>query len=166
MRKAGVNPRALWFQWLRSSCFVLWPLWPSSGLWSTTFITESMISTSAICTVCVPAPLCPTLFDLMDYSLLGSSIHGIFQSKILEWVAITYSRGSSWPRDWTHVSCASCIGRQVLYHCSTWEAPSVCADKDVNWWCEGAWCQAGLGCSGYLVKAKAKAFVISCCCCC
>ena len=59
------------------------------------FITESMISTSAICTVCVSAPLCPTLFDLMDYSLPGSSIYGIFQSKILEWVAITYSRGSS-----------------------------------------------------------------------
>ena len=34
----------------------------------------------------------------------GSSVHGIFQARILEWVAISYSRGSSWPRDWTRVS--------------------------------------------------------------
>ena len=40
----------------------------------------------------------------MDYSLPGSSIHGIFQARVLEWVAISFSRGSSWPRDWTWVS--------------------------------------------------------------
>ena len=38
---------------------------------------------------------CPTLCDPMDYSLLGSSIHGIFQARVLEWVAISFSRGSS-----------------------------------------------------------------------
>ena len=38
-----------------------------------------------------------------------SSVHGISQARILELVAIFYSRGSSWPRDWTHISCASCI---------------------------------------------------------
>ena len=58
--------------------------------------------------------------DPMDCSPPGSSIHGIFQARILEWVA--YSRGSSWPRDWTHVSCCFCIGRWVLYHWATWEA--------------------------------------------
>ena len=48
----------------------------------------------------------------MDYSLLGSSIHGIYQVRILEWVAISFSRGSSWPRDRTqHLHC-----RQMLYH--------------------------------------------------
>ena len=41
----------------------------------------------------------------MDYSLSGSSFHGIFQARILEWIAISFSRGSSWPRDWTGVSC-------------------------------------------------------------
>ena len=41
----------------------------------------------------------------MDYSPPGSSVHGIFQARILEWVAIPFSRGSSWPRDWTQVSC-------------------------------------------------------------
>ena len=48
--------------------------------------------------------LCPTLFDPMDYSLPGSSIHGIFQARILAWVAFPFSRGSSQPRDQTQVS--------------------------------------------------------------
>ena len=48
--------------------------------------------------------LCPTLCDPLDCSLLGSSIHGIFQARVLEWVAIYFSRGSSWPRDGTWVS--------------------------------------------------------------
>ena len=46
---------------------------------------------------------CPTLCDPMDYSLRGSSIHGIFQARVLEWIAISFSRGSSQPRDWTWV---------------------------------------------------------------
>ena len=48
---------------------------------------------------------CPTLCDPMDCSLPGSSTHGIFQARILDWVAISFSRGSSWSRDWTRVSC-------------------------------------------------------------
>ena len=67
------------------------------------------------------AKLCQTLCDPMDCSLPGSSIHGIFQARILEWVAISSSRGSSQLRDQTHVSC---IGRQILYHWATWEAIS------------------------------------------
>ena len=57
----------------------------------------------------------------MDYSLPSFSVHGIFQARILEWVAIPFSRGSSWPRDQTRVSCVSCIGRWILYHWVTWE---------------------------------------------
>ena len=49
----------------------------------------------------------------MDCSPPDSSAHGIFQARILEWVAISSSRGSSQPSDWTHVSCISC--RQILY---------------------------------------------------
>ena len=60
--------------------------------------------------------LCQTLCDPTDCSLTDSSVHGILQARILVWVAISYSRGSSWPRDWTHVSYLSCIGRWVLYH--------------------------------------------------
>ena len=51
------------------------------------------------------AQSCPTLCSLMDSSLLGSSVHGIFQARILEWVAIAFSRGSSWPKNRTQVSC-------------------------------------------------------------
>ena len=62
-----------------------------------------------------------TLCNPMDPPV--SSVHGIFQARILEWVAISSSRGSSWPRGLTHISCISCIGRQILYHRVTWEAP-------------------------------------------
>ena len=55
------------------------------------------------------------LCDPTDYSLPGSSVHGIFQAGILEWVAISYSGGSSRPRDRTHVSCIF-IDRWILYH--------------------------------------------------
>ena len=51
----------------------------------------------------------------MEYNLLGSAVHGISQARILEWVAISFSKGSSWPRDRTHVSC---IGGQILYCCT------------------------------------------------
>ena len=50
------------------------------------------------------AQSCPTLCDPMDCSLPGSSLHGILQARELEWVAISFSRGYSWPRDWTRVS--------------------------------------------------------------
>ena len=45
-----------------------------------------------------------SLCDPVDCSLPGSSVHGIFQARILEWVAFSSSRGSSWSRDWTHIS--------------------------------------------------------------
>ena len=48
---------------------------------------------------------CPTLCNPMDCSLPGSSVQGIFQTRMLAWVAISFSRGSSWSRDWTWVSC-------------------------------------------------------------
>ena len=69
------------------------------------------------------AQSCPTLCNPMDCSPPGSSVHGILLARILESVAISYSRGSSQPRDRTCISCISCIGRQILYHCATWEAP-------------------------------------------
>ena len=52
---------------------------------------------------------CPALCHPMDCSLPGSSVHGILQTRILEWVAILFSRGSSRSRDRTHISCSSCI---------------------------------------------------------
>ena len=52
---------------------------------------------------------CPILWDTMDYSPLGSSVHGLLQAKILEWVAISFSRKSSQPRDRTRISCIAGI---------------------------------------------------------
>ena len=65
---------------------------------------------------------CPTLCDAMDCSLPGSSVHGIFQVRILEWVTISFSRGSSQPRHQTWVSCIAgrhftiWAIRETLYH--------------------------------------------------
>ena len=56
------------------------------------------------------AQLCPTLCDPMDCRLPGSSVHGIFRARILEWVAISFSRRSSQPRDWSWVSLM--VGRR------------------------------------------------------
>ena len=53
------------------------------------------------------AQSCQILCDPMDCSLLGSSVHGILQARIVEWVAISFSRGSSRPRDKTQVSCTA-----------------------------------------------------------
>ena len=60
--------------------------------------------------------------DPMDCSLPGSSVHGIYQARILERVAISFSRGFSRPRGWT---CVSCNGRWILYHWATWKALKV-----------------------------------------
>ena len=59
------------------------------------------------------------LYDPMDSSLPGSSVQGISQARLLEWVAISFSRRSSWTRDGSHVFC---IVRWILYHWATWES--------------------------------------------
>ena len=56
-----------------------------------------------ISVLCLVAQSCPTLCAPMDCSLPGSSVHGILQARILEWVAFPFSRGSSQPKDWTQV---------------------------------------------------------------
>ena len=68
---------------------------------------------------CLVAQSRPTLFDPMDYSPPGSSVHGISQARILEWVAIFFSRGSSQPRYRTHISY---VGGWFLYHWALREA--------------------------------------------
>ena len=69
-----------------------------------------------ICVCAKSLQSCPTLCNTMDCSPPGSSVRGIFQARILEWVAMPSSRGSSQPRDHTRVSYVSCTGRQVLDH--------------------------------------------------
>ena len=76
---------------------------------------------------CLVAKLYLTLWDLMVYIPPGSSVHGILKAEILEWVVISSSRGSFWPRDRTHISC---IGRQILHHWATREVRK-------GWWGRG-----------------------------
>ena len=98
--------------------------------------------------------LCPPLCDPIDgsppgYSIPGIlqartlewvviffSVHGILQARILEWVAIPFPSGSSRPRDWTHISWISCIGRRILYHCATWEAHSILSIVSIVYKCQ------------------------------
>ena len=56
---------------------------------------------------CLVVQSCLTLCLLMDYNLPGSSVRGILLARIQEWVAIPFSRRSSWPRDWTWTSCTA-----------------------------------------------------------
>ena len=83
----------------------------------------TIVKVQRIALHCMHVQSCLTLCDPMDCSSPVSSVHGISQARILEWVSISYSTGSSRPRDRTDVSCISCIGRQILYQWATWEAP-------------------------------------------
>ena len=71
---------------------------------------------------CSVAKSCPTLCDPMDCSPPGSSVHGIYQARILEWVAISSPKGSPQPRDWTSPMAPTLAGG-FFYHWATWEAP-------------------------------------------
>ena len=73
------------------------------------------------CCFCLVTQLCPTLCDPMDCSPPGSSVRGTSQARILQWVAISFSRGSSRPRDQTHVSGVSCLtGRFITTEPLLW----------------------------------------------
>ena len=76
---------------------------------------------------------CPTFYYSMDCSLPGSSVHRILWARILEWVAMPSSRGSSWPRDWNHVSYVTCTGRWVLYHWHHLRNPFVPMGSNKMW---------------------------------
>ena len=75
-----------------------------------------MYNGSKACVHAKSLQLCPTLCDIVDYSPPGFSVHGILQTRILEWPTIASSWGSSRPRDQTCVSYVSCTGRWALYH--------------------------------------------------
>ena len=69
--------------------------------------------------------------DPVDRSPSGSSAHGISQARILEWIDISSSRRSSWPRDRTHVSCRSALPMGSLLW-TTWEAPLICLQNAIQ----------------------------------
>ena len=75
---------------------------------------------------------CLTLCDPMDCSPPVSSVHRILLARILKWFALSSSRGGSRPRDQTHVSCISCIGKWVLSHLATQEGSSLLVSSRIN----------------------------------
>ena len=99
-----------------------------------------------------------TLCDPMDCSLPGSSVHGILQTRILEWVDIPFSKGSSQPTDWTQVSCIAgkfftiwatretpvymCVyfKRQFLSNWKFWWTSVVCSIKNSLYWLNPPYC--------------------------
>ena len=83
---------------------------------------------------CVCVQLRLTLCELIDSSLPGSSVHGIFQARIPEWVAISFSMGSSWSRDQTLVFCISCVGRWILYQLCYLGSPRLEKQAIQNRW--------------------------------
>ena len=99
---------------------------PDSPSWQATNTQRPRRSANAGCPqmdervpACSVAEFCATFHNPVDCDPPGSPVHGAFQAGILGWVAISSSRGSSWPRELTSISC---IGRQFLYHWVTWEA--------------------------------------------
>ena len=79
------------------------------------------------CRVCVCVCVCSaahsysTLYHLMDCNPPGSSVHGIIQARILEWLDISSSRGSSGPRfELASPPCSAYVGKQTVYHCASW----------------------------------------------
>ena len=82
------------------------------------------------------AQLCLTLCDPVNCSLPGSTVHGIFQARILEWIAISFCGVSSWPRDQTHGACVSCTAGEFLTCWATGEAISWPYVRVYFWTCD------------------------------
>ena len=104
-----------------SSSFIEWrPPETTTGTCAVDFSTCSFSGSktkTAVCVYMLSCFSCVQLFDPVDCSLTDRLLfHGILQARILEWVAMPSSRGSSWPKDQTQVSYISCIGRWALYH--------------------------------------------------
>ena len=94
-------------------------LW--SCLWHSMFVERPYVISCA----CVHALSHVQFCNPMDCNPPGSSAHGIFQARLLEWVAISSSRGSSQARGQTSISCISCIGRRILYQLHHLGSPRV-----------------------------------------
>ena len=107
---------------------------PGTGLcttWMCREVLQPVIHRAASYAVLCCVHSCPNLCSPMDCNLPSSSVHGMFQARIiLEQLAISFSRGSFWPRDWTHTSCIACTGRW-MHH------PGSPAGREMLIWIEG-----------------------------
>ena len=95
-----------------------WTWWSAASWlhlsWSKRKVTLKAFTQLNCASECMHACLVLSLCDLIDCSLPVFSVHGIFQARILEQVASSYSRGYSWPRDWTHISLSSTLTGEIF----------------------------------------------------
>ena len=91
----------------------------NASKWNASKALARPASPSSVTGPCACTQSCLTLCNSIGHGPPGSSIHGIFQARILEWDAISFSRASSWLKNQTQVSCISCIGRRILDHLGT-----------------------------------------------
>ena len=73
-----------------------------------------------------------SLSHLLLFVTPWTTVHLPFQEGILEWVAVSYSRESSQPKDWSCISWVSCTGRSILHYCPTWKAPQSSLNPTAN----------------------------------
>ena len=127
LRTVVDNCSELFTSWKRGTVLLFWGLLRRNGLSQSIWRglndgekeSESEITQS-----------CLTLCNPMDCSLPGFSVHGIFQARVLEWAAISFSRGSSWPRDQTQVSCLA--GRHFILWATREAQMMVVNPKGIN----------------------------------
>ena len=109
------------FKHAQSSNILKWSLLPMPVLWEgCPMLTTPVFS----CVHAESLQSCPTLCDPTDCSLPGSSVHRILQARMLAWVAISSSRGSSRPRDQTHISVSPALAGGFFTTHATWKALS------------------------------------------
>ena len=121
-------------------------LWPGTALWGEWEswravsgqaqqgrLGEWRKTTNSLCVYSKLLQSCLTLWDPMDCILPGFSVHGILQTRILEWVVSSFSRGSSQPRKQTYISYVYCTGRWILYQ--LWYLGSPKASPSSSWNC-------------------------------
>ena len=92
----------------------------------------------------------------MDCSPPGSSAHGIFQARILEWDAISFSRGSSWPRNQKRISYISCVGRQPLYRWAIGKPRDFLWAQFPSWFLLGLPLSASLKCTAEISCTRSQ----------
>ena len=91
-----------------------------------------LVHACSIAPLCSIAHSCPTLCDPIDCSLPDSSVCKILQERKMERIAISYFMGSFQPRDWTLISCISCLAQQILYHWCHLENPEPDRNNELS----------------------------------
>ena len=122
----------MWWEWVTTILFCSWSFLKRKACSLSPL--NMMLAVSLCVRVCVCACAQSFMSDSlnpMDHSPPGSSVHGFFQARMLEWVVLSYPRSSSWSGGWTHVSCIPCIAWRILCHGATWGA---CQRQPVLGW--------------------------------